>query len=74
MTPTFSAADPETWAMTLTLDQIAEIWQRKPRGIAQSCWAGRFIPAPFSKQPYRWRKADVVRFLQGGRTSLRGAA
>lgn len=66
MTPDFSAADPATWPLTLTVDQIAAIYQRPVGGIKKACSQHRFHPAPFQK-PYRWRKADVLRDLQSGR-------
>ncbi len=75
MTPVFNTADTDTWPVLLSLEHVAEIWQRKPRGIAHSCQQGRFIPAPISKKPYRWRRVDVLRFLQDGRgSSLRRAS
>lgn len=63
----FDPCDDRTWLPTLTADQIAALWQRSVGGIKKACQQGRFVPAPFQVQPYRWRKADVQRHLQGGR-------
>jgi hypothetical protein len=67
VTPAFNAADTATWLPTLTAEQIAAIYQRSVGGIKQACQKGSFVPAPFQKQPYRWRRADVLRHLEGGR-------
>lgn len=70
----FDPIDESTWLPTLTADQIAAIWQRPVGGIKKACQQGRFIPAPFQVQPYRWRKADVVRHLRVDRTVGRKAS
>lgn len=63
----FSPCDVSTWPLLLTADQIAAIWQRPVGGIKKQCQHNAFLPAPCEKQPYRWRKVDVVRYLEGGR-------
>ena len=66
MTPDFSVTDVATWPVVLTADQIAAIYQRSVGGIKKACQQHRFIPAPFQRQPYRWRKSDVVRHVERG--------
>jgi len=66
VTPVFNAADPTTWPLTLTADQVAAIYQRSVGGLKKACQRHRFHPAPFTR-PYRWRKADVLRDLATGR-------
>jgi hypothetical protein len=65
--PEFNPTDPATWPLALTAEQVAAIYQRKVGGLRKSCQKGRFVPVPFSVKPYRWRKADVLRHLEGGR-------
>lgn len=67
MTPAFNVADDSTWPIVLTADQVAAIYQRPVGGIKKACQLGRFVPAPFQSHPYRWRKADVIRQVLGGR-------
>lgn len=63
----FDPGDPSTWAMTLTAEQIALVYQRKVGGIKKACQQGSFRPAPFETHPYRWRKVDVLRHVEGAR-------
>lgn len=67
MTPDFNAADISTWTVTLTAEQVAAIYQRPLGGIKKACQLKTFVPAPFLVHPYRWRKADVLRHVDGGR-------
>jgi hypothetical protein len=75
---TFDPLDSATWAPTLTLQQVALIYQRTPNAIRHALTpkAKRlFAPAPFQKHPMRWRKADVLRDVEGARgMSLRRAS
>ena len=73
MTPTFNTADPKTWPEVMTLDQIAELWQRTPKGIREACRLGRFPPAPMlDSKPRSWKKADMLRHL--GRSAMQQGA
>jgi hypothetical protein len=74
MTPEFNAADPATWPLVLTADQVAAIYQRPVGGIKKACQQHRFVPAPFQRRPTRWRKADVLRDVEGGRAVLKRAS
>ena len=67
MTPDFNVADDATWPLVLTADQVAAIYQRPVGGIKKACQERRFVPAPFQKHPWRWRKADVLRDVSGAR-------
>lgn len=67
LAPVFSTADPDSWPVLLSLEQIAAIYQRKPSGVAKSCQQRTFQPAPFLVHPYRWKKTDLMRHLNGGR-------
>ncbi len=71
MSPDFSVADTATWPMVLSVAQVAAIYGRQVGGVAKHCQQGRFVPAPFLTRPFRFRKADVVRHVEGGRSSLR---
>jgi hypothetical protein len=55
--------------MTLTAEQVAAIYQRKVGGVKKLCQQRTFVPAPFQKHPYRWRKVEVVRHVEGARGS-----
>jgi hypothetical protein len=61
VTPEFNAADDATWPLVLTPAHIGAIYGRPVGGIKKACQLGRFIPAPYQRKPYRWRKADVLR-------------
>lgn len=75
MTPTFSAADPATWPLVMTIEQIAELYDRSVKSVRNYSNVGRFVPAPFINRPYRWRKADVLRHVEGARgSSLRAVS
>lgn len=66
MTP-FNIADSSTWPVVLTADHVAAIYQRPVLGLKKACQLHRFVPAPFRTQPYRWRKIDVLRDVEGAR-------
>jgi hypothetical protein len=53
--------------MTLTAEQVAAIYQRKVGGVKKLCQQRRFVPSPFQTHPYRWRKVDVLRHVEGAR-------
>lgn len=69
----FDVLDRGTWPDVLTADEIATIYRRPILGLKKACQENRFVPAPYQKKPYRWRKVDVVRHLDGARgvSSLR---
>jgi hypothetical protein len=66
----FNPCDSATWPVMLTADQIAAIWQRPVGGVLKAVQASKFIPAPCERRPSRWRKADVVRYVEGARASM----
>ena len=68
MTP-FDITDAATWPLVHTADQVAAIYQRPVGGIKKACQLSRFVPAPFQKKPYRWRRADLQRHIDGGHSS-----
>lgn len=63
----FDTTDIATWPVVLTAMQISAIYQRPVSGVKKACQRGLFVPAPFTKQPYRWRRADVLRHIEDGR-------
>jgi len=67
--PDFNISDPSTWPLVLTVDQVAAIFQRPVGGVRKACQLARFVPAPFQLKPYRFRKADVLRHVEGARSS-----
>jgi len=69
MTPIFSVADASTWPLVLSIDQVAELYGRSVKAVRSHCDVGRFMPAPFINRPYRWRKVDVLRHVEGARGS-----
>jgi len=62
--PDIDIARPESWPVLLRLPEVAQIIARGVGGIRKELQAGTFIPAPFTRGPYRWRKDDVVRWLR----------
>jgi hypothetical protein len=81
MADTFDVTRPETWPPTLTLTQVAAIYQRKPGGVRWSVCHRQFVPAPMVNplkrdtylKPMRWRTADVRRALDVAPSTLRRA-
>lgn len=72
----FNPADRATWLDVLTLAEVALILRRPVGGIRKACELRVMVPAPARDlgRPMRWRKADVVRHIDGAtvsRTSLR---
>ena len=67
MTPDFNAADSSTWPLVMTVEHMSAIYSQSVGGIDKACQLHKFIPAPFLTHPRRWRKADVVRHVEGAR-------
>lgn len=66
----FTPNDTRTWPTVLTLEQVAEIYGTTPQAIQHRCKPSarnRFTPIPFKRYPPRWRKADVLRDVEGAR-------
>lgn len=63
----FNNCDPLTWPMVLTPEQIALIYQRSVGAVKKACQQHRFLPAPYQIKPFRWRKVDVLRDVEGAR-------
>ncbi len=63
----FDVLDRSTWQDCLTVPQVAAIYQRSEGGLRKACQLHRFQPAPYKVRPYRWRKVDVLRDLEGAR-------
>jgi hypothetical protein len=69
----FDITDSSTWPVVLTAEQVAAIYQRPVGGVKKACQLHRFVPAPFQVRPFRFRKTDVTRHLEGGRGPARVA-
>jgi len=63
----FDVLDPSTWPLVLTTGQVAAIYQRSDGGLRKACQKGQFIPAPYKRRPWLWRKVDVLRDVEGAR-------
>lgn len=64
----FDPKDARTWPLSLSLEQMAAIYERSADSIQHSFTPkarhAAFTPAPYQKHPMRWRKAAVVRHLR----------
>jgi hypothetical protein len=72
VTPVFSPADSATWCATLTLAQVAAIYQLDPVTLQHRLKPSSkkpFVPMPYLRHPMRWRKVDVLRDVQGKRAA-----
>jgi hypothetical protein len=69
VTPAFDVTNPETWPVILTVDHIMAIIPAHKTicGLKSACKRKRFQPAPYQSKPWLWRRADVQRFVEGGR-------
>lgn len=65
MTTPFNALDEATWPPVLTAEQISAIYQRSILAVKKACQQHRFHPAPYQTKPYRWRKSEVLRDVDG---------
>lgn len=65
MTP-FDPHNASTWPASLTLAQVAAIYQRTVEAVRcalKPTAKHLFRPAPHKTHPYRWRREDVMRDL-----------
>lgn len=69
--PGFSALDRETWPDILLVAEVALILRMGRAGLERQCWMRTFVPAPYLRRPLRWRKADVIRFIDGAASMRR---
>lgn len=69
MTPDFNVADSSTWPAVMDVDQIAAIYRRAAGGVRKACQEHTFVPAPFLTRPFRFRKVDVLRHVEGSNSS-----
>lgn len=70
----FDPKRPETWPVVLTVAQIAAIYQRTEGALRKAMSNQRFHLAPMRGRPYRWRRVDVIRDVEGARGSLQRAS
>ncbi len=72
----FDPRDPATWGMVLNLREVAAIYgctaDALRARLKPSC-RHTFIPAPYRRGPYLWRRADVLRDVEGARAIARTA-
>ena len=64
---TFTPTDRATWPELLTLRETAAILRRSVFTIRKACTDQTMVPAPVRSlgRPYRWRRADVLRAIDG---------
>ncbi len=68
----FNPCDRRTWPELLTADEVAVILRRKVGGLKKAAQSRTLVPAAFERKPLLlWRKADLVRHIDGKTTSLR---
>ena len=72
----FTVTDASTWPEVLSLPEVAAIYRMTPSALRHALkpTAGVFMPRPFLRRPARWRKADILRHIEGARRSLRRAS
>jgi hypothetical protein len=63
----FNPIDTATWPAVLTPEHVAEIYTRSVVSLKKACQRGTFQPAPYKVKPYRWRRVDVLRDVEGQR-------
>lgn len=63
----FDPLNTATWPLVLTAEQCAAIYQRPILGLKKACQRHGFLPAPYRTKPYRFRKVDVLRDVEGTR-------
>jgi hypothetical protein len=70
---TFTPTDRATWPEVLTLAEAAAILRKSPRTLRRACGQRICVPAPAFTAPYRWRRSDITRFIDGPRAVRRAA-
>lgn len=65
----FTPTDRATWPELLLVAEIAPILRRSVAAVQREWTRRTLVPTPAFTRPLRWRKADVVRFLDGRRTA-----
>lgn len=68
--PDFNVLDRATWKDVLEPEHIAAIYGRTVLALKKACQTQKFTPAPYKTKPYRWRKVDVLRDIEGGRAVM----
>lgn len=46
--------------IVLTVAEISRIYRLSPLTIYKQIRAGVFVPPPWARSPYRWRREDIV--------------
>jgi predicted DNA-binding transcriptional regulator AlpA len=54
----------------LKLNEVAALYGLSPATIRTKLSRNTFRPLPFDKYPYRWRRDDVIHYLQTRRPNL----
>ncbi len=64
----FDVTNTATWPVVLTVEHISAIYGgRSVLGIKKACQQHKFLPAPYRTRPYLWRRAAVLRDVEGAR-------
>lgn len=66
----FDPRDSGTWPVLLDVHQVAEIYHRTVSAIRDACKPSSkspFTPRPYRMHPFLWRRADVIRDVEGAR-------
>lgn len=71
---TFDPIDRATWGDLLTRVEVAAILRRGPEGVRKDCTNRTMVPAPAFPHPWRWRKSEVIAFIDGTPARLRRAS
>ena len=76
MTPasSFDVTNRATWPEVLSLAEVAAIYRKAPSTVQKACERRTFFPTPAYHHPLRWKKAHVLRELDGPTHRLRRSA
>lgn len=65
---TFDPLVRTTWPDLLVRTEVAAILRRGPEGVRKDCTTRTMVPAPAFSHPWRWRKSEVIAYLDGVRS------
>lgn len=74
MTPPAPVSNLSSLPFILTLREVAAIYRLSDRTIRRDLERNEFRPMPYDKYPYRWRRDDVIRDLNGPSRKMRRRA
>jgi hypothetical protein len=62
--------DLELLPAVLLVNDVSRVYRLAVTTIYKQIRAGTFVPAPFARNPYRWRREDIIADLNRSRSAV----